>query len=168
MCLIHFQNNLIYFTSYFLGCNPKGGLVRLCCTFLLIALTTPGILSLSFSVGHSKTDTTIFKTPLSLHPHPLSFSLSSLSLTPLPRELCAEEASYLCPSGITGVNVHTFRFMWHWPVGDKESSILWRVRCFLRCWKHHQWGHTVRHAPFNGLLWWFRLQKAWLSVIYLR
>lgn len=44
MRLINFQNNLIYFTLYFLGCNPKGGLVRLCCTFLLMALTTPGIL----------------------------------------------------------------------------------------------------------------------------
>lgn len=38
------------------------------------------------------------------------------------RELCAKEASYLRPSEVTGVSVHTFRFMWHWPVGDREAQ----------------------------------------------
>lgn len=64
----------------------------------------------------SKADSVNIKLPLSLFLalfHSPHFTESTV-------EWWGEEAG--CPGGIIGVTVHTFRFVWHWPVGDSEAA----------------------------------------------
>lgn len=105
---------------------------------------------MSFDIKLFKADPPRFKIALCHHSHLLSLftlpsTVSTVELCAGEVILCAPQWDHWCHCSHIQVHVTLTRGLW-------ESSHLWRFRwCCQGCWKHHQWGHTVRPAAFNGI-----------------
>ena len=89
------------------------------------------------------------------YPFTLTFSLLTISNTvSTVASFCAPQWDHWCHC--SHIQVHVTLTCGWW-----EGSVLWRVRCCQGCWKHHRWGHTVRHAAVNRFTLMIQTEKGW-------